>query len=192
MAKRVPARDQVDDTHELYHLQDEWKWFSTLGVVLMILGLISVIYCIFASQAAVVLFGVLILAGGVVQIVNALWAGKWSGFLLNLLIGIIYVVVGLFMVDDREHAVLILSALIAAFFIVSGIFRIAAALSIQFPGWGWALLSGMIAILLGVMIYKGWPDTGEVIIGLFIGIEMIFNGWYWVMLGSELRERSTA
>ena len=192
MAKRAPARDQVDDTHELYHLQDEWKWFSTLGVVLMILGLISVIYCIFASQAAVVLFGVLILAGGVVQIVNALWAGKWSGFLLNLLIGIIYVVVGLFMVDDREHAVLILSALIAAFFIVSGIFRIAAALSIQFPGWGWALLSGMIAILLGVMIYKGWPDTGEVIIGLFIGIEMIFNGWYWVMLGSELRERSTA
>ena len=192
MAKRVPARDQGDDAHELYHLQDEWKWFSTLGVILMILGLISVIYCIFASQAAVVLFGVLILAGGVVQIVNALWAGKWSGFLLNLLIGIIYVVVGLFMVDDREHAVLILSALIAAFFIVSGIFRIAAALSIQFPGWGWALLSGMIAILLGVMIYKGWPDTGEVIIGLFIGIEMIFNGWYWVMLGSELRERSTA
>ncbi len=192
MAKRVPARAEVDDTHELYHLQDEWKWFSTLGVVLMILGLISVLYCWFASEAAVVLFGVLILAGGVVQVVNALWAGKWSGFLLNLLIGIIYVVVGLFMVDDREHAVMILSALLAAFFIVSGIFRIAAALSIQFPGWGWALLSGMVAILLGVMIYKGWPDTGEVIIGLFIGIEMIFNGWYWVMLGSELKERSAA
>ena len=50
----------------------------------------------------------------------------------------------------------------------------------------------MVAILLGVMIYKGWPDTGEVIIGLFIGIEMIFNGWYWVMLGSELKERSAA
>ena len=192
MAKRVPARANGDDTHELYHLQDEWKWFSTLGVVLMTLGLIAVLYCWFASQAAVVLFGFLILAGGVVQIVNALWAGKWSGFLLNLLIGIIYVVVGLFMVDDREHAVLILSALLAAFFIVSGIFRIAAALAIQFPGWGWALLSGMIAILLGIMIYKGWPDTGEVIIGLFIGIEMIFNGWYWVMLGSELRERSIA
>ena len=192
MAKRVPASAKEDGTHELYHLQDEWKWFSTLGVVLMTLGLIAVFYCWFASQAAVVLFGVLILAGGVVQIVNALWAGKWSGFLLNLLIGIIYVVAGLFMVDDREHAILILSALLAAFFIVSGIFRIAAALAIQFPGWGWALLSGMIAILLGIMIYKGWPGTGEVIIGLFIGIEMIFNGWYWVMLGSELRERSIA
>ena len=43
MAKRVPARAKVDDTHELHHLQDEWKWFSTLGVVLMILGLISVL-----------------------------------------------------------------------------------------------------------------------------------------------------
>ena len=192
MAKRVPARAKSDDAHELYHLQDEWKWFSTLGVVLMVLGMISVIYCLFASQAAVVLFGVLILAGGVVQIVNALWAGKWSGFLLNLLVGIIYVIVGLFMVDDRQHAVLILSALLAAFFIVSGIFRIAAALSVQFPGWGWALLSGVVAILLGIMIYKGWPMTGKVIIGLFIGIEMIFNGWYWVMLGAELKERSTA
>ena len=139
-----------------------------------------------------VLFGILILAGGIAQIISAFWAGKWNGFLLNLLIGIIYVVAGLFMVDDHQQAVLVLSALLAAFFIVGGIIRIIAALSIQFAGWGWALLSGVIALLLGVLIYKGWPYTGAMIIGLYIGIEMIFNGWYWVMLGSELKDRCEA
>ncbi len=192
MAKRAPARTNVKDTHELEHLQDDWKWFTTLGMVLIILGIIAVIYCFFASQAAVVLFGILILAGGIAQIISAFWAGKWNGFLLNLLIGIIYVVAGLFMVDDHQQAVLVLSALLAAFFIVGGIIRIIAALSMQFAGWGWALLSGVIALLLGVLIYKGWPYTGAMIIGLYIGIEMIFNGWYWVMLGSELKDRCEA
>ena len=96
------------------------------------------------------------------------------------------------MVDDHQQAVLVLSALLAAFFIVGGIIRIIAALSMQFAGWGWALLSGFIALLLGVLIYKGWPYTGAMIIGLYIGIEMIFNGWYWVMLGSELKDRCEA
>ena len=192
MAKRVPARTKTEDSHELEHLQEEWRWFTTLGLILIILGTIAMIYCFFASKAAVVLFGILILAGGLAQIISAFWAGKWNGFLLNLLIGIVYVVVGLFMVDDIQHAVLVLSKLLAAFFIISGIFRIVAALSVQFAGWGWALLSGIVAVLLGILIYKGWPWTGEVIIGLFIGIEMIFNGWYWVMLGNELKERCEA
>ena len=56
MAKRAPARTNVKDTHELEHLQDDWKWFTTLGMVLIILGIIAVIYCFFASQSAVVLF----------------------------------------------------------------------------------------------------------------------------------------
>ena len=78
MAKRAPARTNVKDTHELEHLQDDWKWFTTLGMVLIILGIIAVIYCFFASQAAVVLFGILILAGGIAQIISAFWAGKWN------------------------------------------------------------------------------------------------------------------
>ena len=45
------------------------------------------------------------------------------------------------------------------------------------------LLSSAINVLLGVLVWRGWPETGLWVIGLFIGIEMILNGWTLVMLG---------
>ena len=42
------------------------------------------------------------------------------------------------------------------------------------------------------MIYKGWPTTGGIVIGLFIAIELICNGWYWIMVGMGLKKLSDA
>ena len=79
---------------------------------------------------------------------------------------------------------------IAAFLIVSGIFRVATALSLQFNNWGWVLLNGTVSLLLGILIYRQWPTSGEWVIGLFVGIEMIFNGWTWIMVSLSLKRLS--
>jgi uncharacterized membrane protein HdeD (DUF308 family) len=75
----------------------------------------------------------------------------------------------------------------AIFLMVGGVFRIISALADRFSGWGWVLLNGVVTLMLGILIYKGWPETGLWAIGLFIGIEMIFNGWAWIMLAAVLR-----
>jgi uncharacterized membrane protein HdeD (DUF308 family) len=36
---------------------------------------------------------------------------------------------------------------------------------------------------MGILIWRQWPLSGIWVIGLFVGIEMIFNGWTLVMLG---------
>ena len=46
---------------------------------------------------------------------------------------------------------------------------------------------GFIALMLGLLIYKQWPASGLWAIGLFVGIEMLFNGWVWIMLAFDLR-----
>jgi uncharacterized membrane protein HdeD (DUF308 family) len=46
----------------------------------------------------------------------------------------------------------------------------------------WLLLHGLINLLLGFVIWQGWPLSGLWVIGLFIGIDMMFNGWSLVML----------
>jgi uncharacterized membrane protein HdeD (DUF308 family) len=104
-----------------------------------------------------------------------------------MLIGILYVVVGYTLVDKPVQQAVILALILAAFLIVSGIFRIVAALALRFHNWGWVLLNGMISVVLGVMINKGWPETSLFIIGLFVGIEMLFNGIAWVMFSLALR-----
>jgi uncharacterized membrane protein HdeD (DUF308 family) len=80
-----------------------------------------------------------------------------------------------------------LTLLIAMFLIFGGIFRIVASISVRYPNWGWILLHGVVNVVLGIMIWREWPVSGLWIIGLFLGIELIFNGWSLVMLGFAAR-----
>ena len=90
--------------------------------------------------------------------------------------------------DTPEKSAIALTLIMAIFLIVSGIVRIVVALLERFPGWGWVLLNGAVALLLGLLIRREWPLSGLVVIGLYVGIEMVFNGWYWVMLGIGLKK----
>jgi uncharacterized membrane protein HdeD (DUF308 family) len=177
-------------SHELHPLRDQWWCFLALGISLVLLGSAAVVACCYATAAFIVFFGFLLLAGGAIQIVSSFWAGKWSGMLLHLLIGLLYGIVGLMIIDAPLESAVLATKLIAIFLIVSGIFRIAAALVQRFPDWGWVMLNGGISLLLGVMINRQWPASGVWVIGLFIGIEMIFNGWAWIMLALGLRKLS--
>ena len=70
-----------------------------------------------------------LMVAGIATIVTSFWAGKWSGMLVQLLVGVLYLIVG-FMIPGqsapvgRHHN----GVFVAAFFIVAGGFRILAAL----------------------------------------------------------------
>jgi len=44
------------------------------------------------------------------------------------------------------------------------------------------MFNGIISLILGIMIWRQWPYSGLWVIGLFVGIEMLLNGWSLVML----------
>ncbi|HUY89370.1 MAG TPA: HdeD family acid-resistance protein [Pirellulales bacterium] len=173
--------------HELAALQKEWWWFLLLGIGLIVLGTLALGSAVIVSFATVVFLGLLLLAAGIAQTISAFWAGRWSGFLLTMFIGLLYMVAGLFIINHPIKSTIELTLMLAFLFIVSGIFRIVTALVLRFPLWGWPLLNGVISVLLGVMIYKQWPASGLVVIGIFVGIELIFNGWAWVMFSLGLK-----
>jgi uncharacterized membrane protein HdeD (DUF308 family) len=187
MASKPPSGPADVIRHELEALRGEWYWFLALGILLIAAGTIAISYAFLATEIAVTLFGLLLVAGGAAQIVSSFWAGKWTGFLLSVLAGILYVVVGGMMVARPLQAGLALTLLIGSFFLVGGMFRIVAALSLRMHHYGWALLNGVVTALLGLMVLAEWPNSGLFVIGLFIGIEMLFNGWTWVMLSLGLR-----
>jgi uncharacterized membrane protein HdeD (DUF308 family) len=175
---------------ELAQVRTQWWCFLLLGIVLTVLGALAVgcgVTAIYLSVITVALFGFLLLFGGLAQIVSAFWAGRWSGFLLHVLIGILYVVVGYLIVDAPAASAVALTLVLAAYLIVGGVFRIISALATRFHGWGWVLLNGAISVMLGIMIYKGWPSTGLWVIGLFVGIDLMFNGLSWIIFALDLR-----
>ena len=173
--------------HELGAVRKHWWWFLLLGIFLVVLGTIALSAAPFVTLVSVNVLGFLLLGAGIVQIVSSFWAGRWSGLLLHLLVGILYVVTGFLIVDKPIEAEFSLTYLIALFLLVAGLFRIVASLLIQFHDWGWVLLNGIITLILGLMILRQFPSSGLWVIGMFVGIDMLFNGWTWIMLSIGLR-----
>jgi uncharacterized membrane protein HdeD (DUF308 family) len=174
--------------HELQAIRGKWIWLVVLGISLIVLGTILLGCPMSATLATVTVLGVLILLGGAIELVGAFWCREWSGFFLELLSGILGIVVGLMLLSNPIQGSLTLTILLASFLFVSGIFKAVAAVSHRFGGWGWLLLSGVIDIVLGVMIWLGLPVAGLTIIGLLVGISLIFRGVSWLMLGLAVKK----
>lgn len=187
MTREITIPTSQPDTHELAALRKEWWWFLLLGLLLIVSGSIAISYAFLASVAVITLFGFLLVLGGIAQVVAAFWIGRWSGFAISLLAGILYIVVGGLTVARPVEGLEALTLLIGAFLLVGGIFRSVAAMTLRLHHWGWLLLNGLITILLGLMILADWPESSLWVIGLFVGIDMLFNGWAWVMLSLGLR-----
>jgi uncharacterized membrane protein HdeD (DUF308 family) len=180
-----PAAEDL--RHELTALRGNWLWFVLLGVALLVLGFVALGSLFIAGLATAVAIGALLLVSGIAEVIGALWCRGWSGFLLHLLSGVLSVVVGGLFLRAPLDALLALTLLLACLLMVGGIFKIVAALSYRFGAWGWPLVSGVIDLILGVLIGLEWPASALWVIGLFVGISLVFRGFNWIGLGLALR-----
>src|SRR5262249_8079248 len=112
---------------------------------------------------------------------------NWQGFVLHLLAGVLYLIVGGLMVEHPLGAAAGITLMLAAIFIVGGVLRIVISVTQRFTGWLWVLANGIITLLLGVPIWRQWPESSLWVIGLFVGIDLILAGWSWVMVGLAVK-----
>jgi uncharacterized membrane protein HdeD (DUF308 family) len=174
-----PFNRKYEECMRMHHC---WPWFLILGICLMVVGVLAMGAPLLTSLATVGILGGLLLAGGVVQIVNAFMARSWGGFFGHLLAAILHVIVGVLFIERPLRAAEALTLMLAVAFLVGGLFRVIVAFQGNFSGNLWVLLNGVITFALGVAIWRRWPEASYWVIGLFVGIDLIFNGWTWVML----------
>ena len=181
--------------HGLNALRGNWLWFVILGGALIALGVIALGSVAIASLAAALAIGMLLLLAGIADTIGAFWCRGWSGFFLELLSGVLSIVVGLLFLRAPAGALAALTLLVACFLMVGGIFKIVAAVGYRFAAWGWALASGIVDLILGLLIWQEWPASALWVIGLFVGINLLFRGFNWIALGlalCALPQRATA
>jgi uncharacterized membrane protein HdeD (DUF308 family) len=80
--------------------------------------------------------GWLLIVGGIAQMVHAFYTQKWSEFLLSLLIGAFYLVVGGWLAFIPFAGVISLTLLLAVMFIVDGVLEIGMSKRLR-PQEGW-------------------------------------------------------
>jgi uncharacterized membrane protein HdeD (DUF308 family) len=173
---RVPA--------EIVH---NWGWFLAFGIGLVVLGVAAVVRAVAATVVSMLFFGWLLLFAAGIEIAQMVMVGKSPGMFQHLMGAVLFGVVGLLIVWRPLVTAEILTLLMGAFFLVTGLFQIVAPAVISLPEWGWHVLNGVITLVLGVLVLAQWPVSGLWVIGLFVGIELIFYGIAWIALALDLR-----
>ena len=133
----------------LDRLRDAWVLLVGMGIALSLLGLAAIASSFIATMAAVLVFGILLVLAAIFQVFTAFWGRPWRGFILHLLAGVLYLIAGVFMIDNPEAAALALTLMVAACLLVGGILRIILSVAERFDGWGWVCLNGIVSVLLG-------------------------------------------
>jgi uncharacterized membrane protein HdeD (DUF308 family) len=164
-------------------IKRNWGWFLALGIVFALAGLAAIAFPLLSTIATKIFLGWIFLAGGVLMILHAFSAPGWRGFLLGLLIGILYVVAGGWLAFFPFTGIITLTLLLAALFLAEGVLEVIMAWRVRpHEGWGWLLLSGLVAAAVGIMIAMGLPSSATWAIGLLTGINLLMTGASFIAL----------
>jgi uncharacterized membrane protein HdeD (DUF308 family) len=172
---------------EMAPLRAKWGWIVALGVVYLLAGFIALGSVVMATVASVFVVGVMMIIAGVAEVISAFQVKSWGKFLLWVLLGALYIIAGFVTFQNPLLAAALLTLILGASLVASGIMRIILAFSMkQETPWIWILLSSVITLLLGLLILAHWPVSSLYILGLFLGIDLIMAGAGWIGLGFGL------
>ena len=153
-----------------------WGWFLVLGMLLMVLGIVCLGTARTATTVSILTFGWILVFSGLVWFAGAFQARSWGGVFLYLLNALIRGATGYALLRRPDAGAIAITMLLAVLFVVGGTFRAAAASMIQFPRWGWTVLSGAVAIILGLALLTDWAAASTFFVGLAIGVDLILDG----------------
>lgn len=155
----------------------------------------------FAAMASPVLFtafivrflAIFILVSGVISLGMALVGRHKNYRLLEILSGIIRIGAGIVLLYCLKSSAVVITLAFAIYMVIEGLFVIFASLRMRAtPGWVWTLINGIAAVTLGVLVYRGWPNSSFSILGIFFGINLVFKGAAQFALGVSPRPQTGA
>jgi len=157
------------------------------GLGLIVLGIAAVARSVTATIASMLFFGWLLVVACGIEVAQAVLVGHWAGFFQHLVAAILFGVTGFLIVARPLLGAEVATMLMAVFFLVSGLFQVFGSVWVALPGWGWQVADGLITFVLGLLVLAQWPASGLWVIGLFVGIDLIFYGGAWIALALGLR-----
>lgn len=169
------------------------KAFIALGVVSIVLGVVALLFPFAATLATELVIGAVLVAAGVAQVVQGLKLRAWDGWGMLVAGGALSTLVGLLLLFFPMTGVLSLTFILAAFFLAGGAVRAVSAFRMRpRDGWGWLFASGLLSVALGVIVLAQWPEAARWLLGLLLGVDLIFSGTTLVQVGNRFRKDPAA
>lgn len=182
----MPSRESVEAI--MGDLSRSWGWLLGIGIVFVLLGTIGVGMAVALTLVSVLYIGVMIMIGGAAQLIHAYKGRGWKTVLPSTITGGLYLVAGFSVIRNPAAASTLITLILAGTLIVIGIMRVW--MAFQMKGsrqWVWPLLGGLASVAIGLMILSHWPISGTWVIGMFLAIDLMVNGWSCIAIAVAAR-----
>lgn len=152
-------------------------WSIGISVLMIIAGILAIAIPPVAGLAVLLVVAWLLIFSGVFHFVFAWHTRTAGGLVWELLLGILYIVVGAYALAHPAAGLASLTLLLAAYLFIEGVLEIVESFRLRpMRGSGWLLFDGIITLILGALIWRHWPSTTGWVIGMLVGISMLFSG----------------
>jgi len=174
-------------------IQAHWKLFLFQGILMLFLGTLAVALPNIFTLEIELLVGWLFIVGGFFRAAAIFSKRHMPGFWWSLLSAVLAVVLGAILIARPLQGVITLTIVMTALFVIEGVAAVFVALEYRhyLRNWSWTLFSGLVNLGLAFLIWQGWPGTAAWVIGLYVGVNMIFLGVPLIMTAIAARSIGT-
>jgi uncharacterized membrane protein HdeD (DUF308 family) len=169
-------------------MRSRWPWIVAFGVACSLLGVAALTLVGATTLASVYMIAIFIIFVGGSEIVLAINSHVWSNRILLVMVGLLYIVVGSFALANPLTGAAGFTLMLGASLFATGVLRIYFGVKLPHGPSGYVILAGVITALLGLLILFGWPENSIFVLGLFLGVDLLFYGASWVAFGLSLRK----
>lgn len=160
-----------------------------MGLLALLLGILALIYPTGIGKFSAIVIGVFFIVAGSFRMFFAIASFSIGSMILRYLYAILMIIAGIWIILNPEMSLEFLTLLMAVYFIIDGITEISYSISLTPVGGGlYLLLSGVIGIVLGGLIFIKWPESSNYALGIYLGIKLVVDGLMLFITGITIKK----
>jgi uncharacterized membrane protein HdeD (DUF308 family) len=161
------------------------EWLAIGGALSIATGILAMVVPAMFSYILTAFIGALCLVSGGIGLFQAAFGKDSAHRALSAMSAALRFAAGAALFFFTDSGMLTITLILAATFVVEGVFCILTAFRMRGnPAWFWLLLNGIVAAILGWMVFAKWPADSEWVIGVLYGIQAIFGGASMLLLAA--------
>ncbi|SNS17904.1 DUF308 domain-containing protein [Tropicimonas sediminicola] len=168
----------------------EWARWLLLGCLSILFGALALANAVAVSFGITIVTGSLLILAGLIQVGIGFKDDGGLNKAISIMLGLLVAVLGLSFVRNPFEGMMSLTLVITLFIGAAGVLRLFWAFQMRQTRFFWMmLLSGSLSILLAGFIFANFEQASARLLGILLGIELLFNGLALVVLALFLRTR---
>jgi len=159
-------------------------WLIVAAILFIVLGAFAIIEPAVAGLGVALLVGWLLIFGGISHFVSAFEGGGAKRVIFQVLAGVLFVIGGYYLITHPLLGLGTLTLLLAAVILAAGVCEIVTYFRLKSEqASGWMLFNGIVALILGALIWLHWPSSSVWAIGTLVGVNLLLTGITRLMVG---------